>query len=325
MKEATFPIRDLLKSFWDIDVNRLNVVRDSDNKLAEIVGIDGNVYILKGENNICEKVNRICEFANELKSILPVSTYIKTINSTYAVEHEEIIYTLEFKLPGKTVEHVTDQHINEIGKALGKMHRFSLEHAYKLNQATSWSMFGGNKTDNIGDYDENEISFLDFEKAFSEEIQMAEIKTLYMQHRSKLEKMWPYLPKAATQGDFCHYNMLFNETDHIVGIFDFNLAGDEVLINECIAVGIYLSWHVKYIGEKKSSMRFEQFIKNYTEERTFNELEMQSIPSLFAIIRAFRFDRVEDGINDSLNKTTFLNDTLNILKGNMNSFNEGNC
>lgn len=37
-------------------------------------------------------------------------------------------------------------------------------------------------------------------------------------------------------------------------------------------------------------------------------------PALFAIIRAFRYDRVENGIKNSEAKGVFLNETLEILR-----------
>ena len=174
-------------------------------------------------------------------------------------------------------------------------------------------MFGGNATDKIGDYDENELSFRDFKQAFENDSLFHEIEALYNVHRTKLHAMWAELPTAATQGDFCPYNLLFQD-NKIVGLFDFNLAGDEVLINECVAVGIYLSWHVDYNGTLTASERFTQYIESYQSERPWTKLEYDAFPSLFSIIRAFRFDRVENGIADTACHKTFLKETLHLLQ-----------
>lgn len=304
----------IVETYWNIRIKEFFSIRNADKKIAEIKDARGNVYIVKGEKNDCQKVNEICEFANVLRVILPVPAYIQTVHSAYAIEQGGLTYTLEQKVTGIEAKFVTDRQLYVIGKALGKMHRFSLEHSLRLHQATAWSMFGGNKTDRIGDYDENELSFVDFENAFYDEPLHSEIKALYMKHRDKLEKNWPALPMAATQGDFCPYNMLFDDTGNIAGIFDFNLAGDEVLVNECIAVGVYVSWHIEYVGELDPAERFEQFIAGYTEERAFTDLEIEVIPPLFSIIRAFRYDRVDEGIEDAANKTAFMDETLNLLK-----------
>ncbi|WP_107837923.1 phosphotransferase enzyme family protein [Metasolibacillus meyeri] len=305
--------QQIAATFWHIDIVQCQVIRNDDKKLAAITATDGTRYMLKGEQQNSNNIQKICAFANELSAILPVTTYLKTTEGSYTVTEQNIVYTLEHTLLGTAIDCLTDIHIEEIGKALGKMHRFSLEHHMTLNHATSWSMFGGNLSDAIGDYDENELSFRDFATAFAQEPQMEEIHSLYMRYRGQLEDMWGELPTAATQGDFCYYNMLFDE-QYISGIFDFNLAGDEVLINECVAVGIYLCWHVDYQETHSSIQRFQRFMQAYEEQRALNSLEKNAIPALFAIIRAFRYDRVEDGIKDVITKENFLEETLSILQ-----------
>ncbi|WP_042471845.1 phosphotransferase enzyme family protein [Bacillus ndiopicus] len=306
--------KKIATTFWHIEIAQCQVLRDGNKKLAAITAFDGTHYMLKGEQQNGENMQKICDFANQLSVILPVTTYLKTAEGSYIVTDHNIAYTLEHALSGIAINHLKDIHIEEIGKALGEMHRFSLEHTFTLNQATSWSMFGGNQSDAIGDYDENELSFRDFATAFAQEPQMQEIASLYMQHRQQLAAVWQELPMAATQGDFCYYNMLFNEQQQISGIFDFNLAGDEVLVNEYVAVGVYLCWSVDYQGEQSPTQRFQRFMQAYEEQRALNSLEKTAIPALFAIIRAFRYDRVDNGIKNVTSKECFLNETLEILR-----------
>lgn len=301
-------------TFWGIEMASCDVIRDSAKKLAVITATDGKRYMLKGELYNSDKMQHICAFANKLSAILPVTTYLKIGDSGYTVTEQNIVYTLEHMVSGTAINCLTNIHIEEIGTALGKMHRFSLEHSILLNQATSWAMFGGNVSDALGDYDENELSFRDFATAFAQEPHMQDIASLYTGYRKQLEDVWRELPIAATQGDFCYYNMLFDEQQQISGIFDFNLAGDEVLLNECVAVGVYLCWHVDYQGELSSTQRFQQFMQAYEKQRTLNVLEKKMFPALFAIIRAFRYDRVENGIKNSEAKGAFLNETLEILR-----------
>lgn len=307
-------LQRIAAAFWGIEIASCDVIRDSAKKLAVITATDGTRYMLKGEQYNSDKMQQICAFANKLSAILPVTTYLKIDDGGYTVTEQNIVYTLEHMVSGIAINCLTNIHIEEIGTALGKMHRFSLEHTILLNQATSWAMFGGNESDALGDYDENELSFRDFATAFAQEPHMQDITSLYMGYRKQLEDVWSELPTAATQGDFCHYNMLFDEQQRINGIFDFNLAGDEVLLNECVAVGVYLCWHVDYQGELSSTQRFQQFMQAYEKQRALNVLEKKMIPALFAIIRAFRYDRVENGIKNSDAKGAFLNETLEILR-----------
>jgi homoserine kinase type II len=306
-------LHTILTNQWQIDISSTKEIRNSEKIMLEVTSPNGITYILKGEKANAATVENIIQFATSLSSILPVSTYVKTISDTYCIPLNQYVLILEEKLLGSEVNILTDEIINEIGKNLGKLHQFSLNNYIRLNCATSWAMFGGNATDQIGDYDENELSFLNFKKAFQNNPLLNEIEALYNEHRSKLHAMWSELPTAATQGDFCYYNMLFKE-DKLIGLYDFFLAGDEVLINECVAVGIYLSWHVDYDGSLTARERFTQFIASYQSERPWTKLEYDAFIPLFAIIRAFRYDRVEDGIAETEHHETFLQDTVQILR-----------
>jgi len=172
-------------------------------------------------------------------------------------------------------------------------------------------MFGGNKSDRLGEYDENELSFHDFKAVFGTSGVYQEIERLYKEKRNVLASKWELLPKGATQGDFCHYNMLFSVKGEVQGIFDFNLAGDEVFVNECVAVGVYLSWHTEFKGNYTAEERFKAYLKAYQKIRPLNSVEQTCVTPLIQIIRAFRFDRVEAG---ALKKeSNFLKETMKLL------------
>lgn len=177
---------------------------------------------------------------------------------------------------------------------LGKLHAESLRQSYRFHRATSWSLFGGNAKEAIGDYDENELRFLEMKAAYGQENIFEEIETQYLAHRTYLKNCWKRLPIAAVQGDFCHYNMLF-DGDCVQSVVDFNLAGDERLLNECIVVGVYCCWHVG-------------------SDSMFSAEERAVAKRLKAIIRAFRYDRVARGIENITNRHLFLEETLQILK-----------
>ena len=312
-------LHTLITKQWQMDVKSIKEIRNSEKVMLEVTTLNDITYLLKGEKADAVNVENIIQYATLLSSILPVATYKKTISDTYCIALNQYVFTLEEKLSGNEVNILTDNIIYEIGQNLGKLHQYSINNHIRLHCATSWAMFGGNATDKIGDYDENELSFLDFKLAFQLEPLFHEIEALYNEHRLKLYTLWSQLPTAATQGDFCHYNMLFHN-DKLVGLCDFNLAGDEVLINECVAVGIYLCWHVDYDGSLTASERFTQFIESYQRERSWTKLEYDAFPSLFAIIRAFRYDRVEDGIADTACHEAFLKETLHILQTGKEAF-----
>lgn len=305
-------ITPFVQQNWSLNIQSSMELRNSNKFIVELIDEDENHYILKGEKSNVAEMHKICHFANSLQPILPTVRYLMATNLSYSVMFEAYVFTLETKLEGQEIDTLEDVHLKEIGTNLGKMHCYSLQNNLNLNKATSWSMFGGNATDAIGDYDENELSFLEFTQTFQHEAEFPLIQTLYENYRQRLQSSWTSLPKAAIQGDFCYYNMLF-EQGKLVGLFDFNLAGDEILLNECVAVGIYLSWHVTYNGNLSSEERFKLFLDHYRTEREWMEIEWTAFPMLFAIIRAFRYDRVEKGIAEPNNKAQFLEETKMIL------------
>ncbi|AWE07828.1 hypothetical protein DCE79_10720 [Lysinibacillus sp. 2017] len=288
-------------------------IRNADKIIYELQGTNEQLYILKGEKTNLDSAEHNCQFANQLNTIFPTPLYIKSVDERYTVLYADYILTLEEKLTaGSEINALTDGHLKEIAANLGKMHKFSLHNKIRLNKATSWSMFGGNKTLAIGDYDENELSFRDFEEAFQHNAHFASIKKLYLDARNQLVTLWPSLPKAATQGDFCYYNMRF-DNERMVALFDFNLAGDEVLVNECVAVGIYSCWHVPYTGQLPSDERFQLFMEYYKKVRPLTDEELHALPHLFSIIRAFRYNRIEAGIANAEKIDDFIEETTSIL------------
>lgn len=299
---------------WNEAFSVNEIIRDYDHKkLAKLTDMNGKIFYLKGEKLNRSEGERVCQFANDLSDILPIPTYIHTGELMYTADWEGFIFTLETALiEGEGIQQLNDIHIQSIAENLAKQHKHCLQHNILLNKPTSWAMFGGNQTDALGDYDENELSFLDFKRAFSDYAQFAEIEQMYLDYRKQLKALWPKLPTAATQGDFCYYNMLFKD-GQLVGLFDFNLAGDEVYINECLAVGIFLCWHTPYEGKLNGEERFELFMRTYESVRPLTAIELQAKPLLFRVIRAFRFDRVEEGIANINDYQQFLEETKKLL------------
>lgn len=301
-------------SHYDVTPKDVEIFRKDESVLAKIEA--EYTYYLKGEQASKTYWEQCCNFANSLlEKGMNVSQYVKSKNGFYVVEIDEKVYSLERELKGEIIETITDAELIEIGRLLGIQHYISQQLSTPFNTATSWSLFGGNQTDAIGDYDENELSFIDFKKQFKSHPIFTKIESLYNDYRQRLKLIWNFLPQGAIQGDFCYYNMLKQYQGNLA-IYDFNLAGNEVYLNECIAVGVYHAWHVPYKGRLNGTERFKLFIDAYNKERPLNELERTYAAYTKAIIRAFRFDRVEDGIflKSKEEQDLFLRETLHILE-----------
>ncbi|KGR79119.1 protein kinase family protein [Ureibacillus manganicus] len=297
-----------------INPKTVKVLRNNDRLLARIE--TAHTYYLKGEPADKTYWEACCTFANLLNDQgFNVTQYIQSSYGTYTVQYMDKIFSLEQSLPGKPLEVITDKEIIDIGSLLGIQHRLSMKLPNLFTNATSWSLFGGNLSDALGDYDENELSFLEFKKHFNLHPLFTKIESLFNEYRYNLQQVWMRLPQGAVQGDFCYYNMI-QLPDESLAIFDFNLAGNEVYLNECIAVAVYHAWHAPYTGKLNEHERFQLFLNSYTKERPLTSLEEIYTPQLKAIIRAFRFDRVELGIalNNGLMQELFIKETLKILE-----------
>lgn len=296
------------------------ILRDNDRLVAE-VQVGGKTYFLKGEKTSAAFIENIINFTIMMNDAgLPFIVPEKTLKGNRYIEHEGLLFILEQKGNGKEIKRLRLSHIREIGKMLGKQHAIASTTDFRFGVGTSWGMFGGNETDKFGDYDENELSYLDLIQNVDEEgtfkIELVTVKELYQWRRSQMKEAWNSLPSGPVQGDFCPYNLLFNQ-DEISAVFDYNIAGDEVLINECIGVAVFLAWHHDFEGNETPEERYEAYIDAYEAERPLSDREKEIIPHLFAIIRAFRYDRIEEGIEKIKQGEgkAFLDETILLLKG----------
>ncbi|SHG74934.1 phosphotransferase [Ornithinibacillus halophilus] len=246
-----------------------------------------------------EKQGQLC---NTLHPAIPVPQRYKTIDGYFyteiKVDGKCSLVTVEEYMDGTEIEIIDINVIRQIAQLLAVQHNISEESGMRFGYGTSWSMFGGNETDAFGDYDENELCFRELIgalKANNYDKQLIDqISASYLTQRGELHQIWSELPKGAVQGDFCPYNMLLDDEWKIGAIFDFNLAGDEVFINECLAIAVYLAFsHLKRDG---TSLEYLQaFLVAYREKRNLSIKEYSAIQPLIRVLRPFRYERV-DGI-----------------------------
>lgn len=307
-------IQIIVKNFTIENITGFQIVRNHSKILVKLDTANEETYYLKGEQRKRETVERTCHYASMLHSHLPVTSYIKTKTNHYTVDYENFIFTIEKGMQGQEIDQLTDLHLASMAKALAIQHVISLQNGFTIGAGTSWGMFGGNETEELGHYDENELSFWKFKEAFSNTSLYDQIEHHYLQKRNQLKALWPLLPSCAIQGDLCYYNMLFKEDGSLAAIFDFNIAGDEICVNEVVAVAIYCCWHLDYQGEKSPIDRYHFFMENYRSIRAFTLEEHQAEKWLFPIIRAFRYDRIEDGIANTNAHNEFVAETFAILQ-----------
>lgn len=311
-------IQEVMQRYFSKPITRHEILRDKDRLVAE-VEVDGELFYLKGEKQPEQFVETIIAFTELMSNAgLPFIMSEQALDGKRYVEHENLFFILERKGIGKEIKALRKEHLQELGKSLGKQHVVSSTIDLRFGSGTSWGMFGGNKTNELGDYDENELSYLDLVHCVEEigrfELELSMVKELYLARRAILQAEWSELPAGPVQGDLLPYNLLFQE-NKISVIYDYDIAGDEVFVNECVANAIYLAWHHDFEGNETPEERYNTYINAYTSERPLLNRELEMVPHLFAIIRAFRYDRIEEGIEKIKqgDGKAFLDETIKLL------------
>ena len=80
---------------------------------------------------------------------------------------------------------------------------------------------------------ENALAWKEYADGLPEEFrdQVDRIWRLWEENKNALEPVYRKLPKSVFQADMCSSNLLLDEENKLVGVFDFNLAGKEVVLN----------------------------------------------------------------------------------------------
>lgn len=243
----------------------------------------------------------------------------------YAVTVEEYL--------GEELKFINYNIVEEIAALMAKMHIISQQNNCHIHGNTIWDLF--DKTTDISrgykafcQYRNDEkYDFSLFDNGLYEKI----IK-LYEKRLSRLKSIWGRLPKYATQGDYS-INNLVNINGRVGGIFDYNVAGDEVLVSDMIIEGIFVSYEMDlsnhFTVEDKDEM-FKLFIRRYMQSRKLNEYEVKAMNDLYAVVFPFWWTRIIFHKENSLQKylednnvekvNEFLHETYRLL--NQNYFDE---
>jgi len=165
-----------LKSAYDISIDSYKVLREGkDVNTIVLVTSNHHSYIAKiykdaftYEEGLAKQGELIQAF---IAAGIPFAERYQTIDGKYyttiGIEGASYFVSLEDFMDGYEIDKLDIGKVEQIGSMLGKMHRSSEAGPVIFEHGTSWSLFGGNATDNFGDYDENELCFQElYDKLF---------------------------------------------------------------------------------------------------------------------------------------------------------------
>lgn len=145
--------------------------------------------------------------------------------------------------------------------------------------------------------------------------------------RGNIDKLKDKLPRYATQGDYSTNNLTFENKE--IGVFDYNISGDEFLINDMVIEGLFVAKVMdldKGLNDKDRDMLFRLFADTYRGFRELNIYEAKVMNDIYAVVVPFWWSRIifeEEGslayIIKNKNREAlkeFLNETYSILNSN---------
>ena len=153
----------------------------------------------------------------------------------------------------------------------------------------------------------------------------SEIYKLFLQTKAQLKAIYSQLPTSVFQADWGSLNNLLDETGHFKGMIDYNLAGEDVVLNMFFSQIIFGSnpyykettnpEELPYLNTEARQavihnlLESLKFMRQYYD---FTELEVEAAPMLFKYILGIEYSSIEaleNNINDD-NKLTKLFDFM---------------
>jgi Ser/Thr protein kinase RdoA (MazF antagonist) len=191
--------------------------------------------------------------------------------------------TVEEWIDGEPPHFVTPSLVSILGRTLGKMHVLVGGYGPLFGHGTDLSLFG-----HRDEYHANAGRLRKALEGLGLEMPPS-LEDAYKVARGRLAGLWDDLPAGPVHGDLAEHNLLLDETENVKAVLDFNLAGDEVFINEVVHTCLRLP---SFGDESHDRAYTTRFLRAYEEVRPLSVKERLAAPYLVTVIRPFRLREV---------------------------------
>lgn len=197
---------------------------------------------------------------------------------------------------GEEITAITTELAYQIGALMARMHAISLANRLEIGRGTLFSAAYWNDVDAFP-------SFCKITK--DEKLDQEIVKQIIALHDEKLaylRAVWETLPKAAVQGDISINNLV--QTEERLIVFDYNNAGDEVLVSDLVMEGLLTAYEMDLPEKVPVSYREELFpalLKGYLSVRSLSEAESKAAWEIYTLYHGLWFTRIVYN-EDSLEK-----------------------
>ena len=200
---------------------------------------------------------------------------------------------------GEEITEITADTAYQIGELMARMHTISLASKCKIGHGTLFSAAYWNDVDSFPEFCE-----ITKDEKLDQTV-VAQIKALRDKKLERIRTVWETLPNAAVQGDFSINNLVRGEDELIV--FDYNNAGDEVLISDLVMEGLLTAYEMELPDGTPVSYReqiFPALLKGYLSVRQLSEAERKTAWEVYTLYHGLWFTRIvyNDDSLDSLVK-----------------------
>lgn len=245
------------------------------------------VMRLKHEADVtADLVERQCQFAETLRkngiaTPKQFSAHGRFAN-LYHIGGYDVIITVE-EFAAHQIEVVDEAIAEKTGALLAKTHMISEQTGSRIDHGVLFDPFAPN---DLFDYE----GFLSVGECLSGEDRRLfdKIVAQYDACMAALQPLRAY-PRFAVQGDISDCNLYAADSGDI-GVFDFNRAGDNILLCDAVMQAVFESRLMVYPDEREADFEekiLSAFWAGYGSVRKFSREEQQWIPDLYALIDSF--------------------------------------
>jgi len=232
-----------------------------------------------------EVIEEQCDFSEKLrKKGIPVAKHIQS-EGKYCILCDGFHITLEEDLSESLIR-IDLELAKKIGTLMGKMHKTAEDNNLHLSTRTIFDFMKHNEVDGSNRFYEliNEYS-----------IDSKIIERVNIQRKKVIEKImlnWEELPCFGCQGDFSLNNLTLNSSEELC-IFDFNIAGDSVLVADLVLEALLIAHEFERADQSGVNELFISMVHSYQDIRPLSKQEIETAAALWAYSEAFWFTLVD--------------------------------
>ncbi len=210
-----------------------------------------------------------------------------TYSTEWTINGQICIATIE-DWCGDEITQINTDIAHQIGVLMATIHIIAINSNFRIGSKTLFCAAYKNDVDDYTDFCKI------CENEHLNQNVVVQIKTIHDSKLERIRKLWKNLPVAATQGDFSINNLSMSDEGIIV--FDYNHAGDEVLVSDLILEGLLVAYEMDLpTGTPESFINelFMSLLKGYFSVRRLTEVEQEVAWDIYTLYQSLWFSKIK--------------------------------